>query len=141
MKVDLLELNQRGDEDFDGLSETEKDLYSLFELDALSQMEGFEHYFITDRNVRLARIISLLDAAGSLNVRPVREMYDWIERELGTWDPDAVEDFIFRDENSIRVDRWGHDFDQGLQPMWAAVTSYLKDHRGVEIADEASPSA
>jgi hypothetical protein len=99
-------------------------------------MEGFEHYFITDRNIRLARIISFLDAADSPNVRPVREMCDWIERELGTWEPDAVCDFVFLDENSVRVDRWGRDFDQGLQPMWVAVTSYLKDHRGIELADE-----
>lgn len=141
MRVDLLELNRRGGEDFDGLSEVEKDLYSLLVLALLSEMEGFEHCFFTDHNARIPRVISLLDAASSPNVRPVREMHDWIERELATRDPAHVEEFILRERHSTIVDCWGKDFLEGLQPMWAAVASYLKDGRGVEIVDGASPSA
>ena len=134
MTVDLPDISRRGDEDFGSLTESEKDLYCLMLFQVIHEMEGFDHFFVTDRNVHLPRILALLKAAEAPNYPSIKEMCDWIEHECPTWEPRLVEELVFRCEHDAMIDAWGDSLYSQIDPMWDAVNRHLKKCRGMKIA-------
>ena len=73
MKLELLDINERGDKDFDALREVEKDLYVLLLFYHLHEMEGITHFFSHHLD-HLPRVLTFLAAINAPNWPAVRDL-------------------------------------------------------------------
>lgn len=133
--VDLLEINRRGDQDFEGLSDVEKNLYCVFLFQTLYEMEGFTHFFGTQHIQHLPRVLAFLGAARAPNRQAVQKMAEFLKREVGSWDPEAIDEFLCDrgSEHEAKINAWGEAFYAQVDAMWERVRTHVRERHGIEI--------
>lgn len=135
-KLELLDINERGDLDFDGLSEVEKDLYVLLLFFTLHEMEGITHFF-SHHLVHLPRLLRFLETIQAPNWHAIRDLAEFLKTKSGgTWDPDALDNFFsaMSADDSNRVDAWEEEYYSRTQEMWAKARDFVRNRHGVELA-------
>ena len=134
-KLDLLDINERGDKDFDGLSEVEKNLYVLLLFFTLQEMEGITHFF-SHHLAHLPRVLNFLAVIDAPNWQSVRDLADFLKtRSGGTWDPDALEEYFcnMSSEESDKIKAWDDAYYSRTQEMWARAKEFVRQRHGVEF--------
>ena len=134
-KLDLLDINERGDKNFDGLSEVEKNLYVLLLFFTLHEMEGITHFF-SHHLTHLQRVLSFLAAIDAPNWHSVRDLADFLKtRSGGTWDPEALEEYLcnMSNEESDKIKASDHAYYSRTQEMWARAKEFVRQRHGVEF--------
>lgn len=125
--VDLLDISERGNEDFEELTDIEKDLYVLFLFVTLYEMEGVTHFFSHHLH-QLTRLLSFMVAIQAPNEDAVRNLADFLKTRSGeSSDAELPADSFFgmssEDESKLHV--WGQDFYAGSAEMWVRAKEYL----------------
>jgi hypothetical protein len=135
MKVDLIDINERGDRDFDSLCEVEKNLYVLLLFSVLHEMEGITHFFSYHMD-HVPRVLDFLAAIEAPNSRAVCSLTDFLRVQCGgTLDSDALEQVFSRlsDENLEKINAWEKDYYSNYQGMWARAEEYVRQRHGIEF--------
>ena len=135
MKIDLLDINERGDENFEALSEVEKNLYVLLLFFNLHEMEGITHFFShhLDHLQRLLRFLAAIDAP---NARAVHQLAEFFKAQSGgAWDSDSLEAFFcnMSSEDHDKISAWEKHYYSKTQEMWARAKEYVRQRHGVEF--------
>jgi hypothetical protein len=134
-KLDLLDINDRGDKDFDALGEVEKDLYVLLLFFALIDMEGITHFF--SHHLRhLPRLLAFLAAAEAPNWRPVHDLAAFLKMKAGgSWDQEALDEYFCHKskEDLARINTWEDEYYARLEEMWPRVKEYVRELHGIEF--------
>jgi hypothetical protein len=134
-RLDLLEVNQRGDENFDALTEIEKDLYVLVLFFHLRDMEGITHFFSHHAH-HVPRLLAFLAAAKAANWRAVSDLAEFLRTNAGrSWDPEALDDCLCRlsSEDLARISTWDGEYYSKAQDMWRQVKEYVRQCHGVDF--------
>src|SRR5262245_8848890 len=135
--IDVFDIARRGNEAPESLSELEKDLYWLFEFQTIYEMEGFAHFFITDRHVQLPRIVAFMERVQAPNAGSIRRVVDLVESRVGGWDLDKVAGVMLagggEDET---IDAASEEYYSQVEVMWGCVDAYLRTHHGVTLEPE-----
>ena len=98
--VDPMDVYQRGLKDPDSLSEEELIVYLLIELETEMDMEGWDHFFTTDKLRYYPKLKSALQLIGDLASLRVINGYEAFLRSYGVpMRPDAITAF-FRDRSA-----------------------------------------
>lgn len=135
MKLDMLDLNLRGDENFDALTEIEKNLYVLFLFETLDEMEGVTHFF-SHHSMHLPRLLAFLADVQAPNYRVVENLAHFFKDKAGgTWDPDALEKFVcsMSKKDRAQIEIWDDEYYSKVEEMWACTEEYLHEHHQIEI--------
>lgn len=134
-KLDLLDVNKRGDENFGALTEVEKDLYVLLRFFILYEMEGITHFFSHHLD-HLPRLLSFMALIKAPNRRAVSDLAKFLKAQSGgTRDDDALDDFLCEMSNKDlgKINAWGTDYYSKTQEMWARAKEYVKQRHDVEF--------
>lgn len=125
--MDYKTLIERGDLDFNSLSDIEKDLYVTLDFMLVYEMSGFTHYFSTERSRHLPRLIDFLDRVNAPNRVWIVKVMDRIMLEIGSFHPHDVEEFFRNagDEQHLEINQWGQQYYSGLPEMWICIDRHL----------------
>jgi hypothetical protein len=135
VKMDLLDINRRGDENFAALTGLEKDLYVLLLFDALHVMEGISHFFAHHLE-RVPRLLAFLKACDAPNRAAIQDLVAFLREKVGgTWNPAAVDKCFFEGtvEDNLKIDAWERAYYSQVPEMWEQVRRYAFDKFGVEL--------
>jgi hypothetical protein len=134
-KLDLSDINERGDADFDSLSEIEKNLYVLLLFFLLRDMEGLTHFF-SHHPHHVPRLLVFLATVEAPNRRAVSELAEFFRVKAGgSWESDALNDYFLRisSDDNARIDVWDCEYDSTVQEMWKRVKDYVRQQHGIEV--------
>jgi hypothetical protein len=134
-KLDLLDICERGNKDFEALSEIEKNLYVLLLFFQLYDMEGMTHFFSHELH-HLPRLLAFLAAAEAPNYRAVSDLAGFLKMKAGgSWDQDALDRYFCRipKEDVATLEIWDREYDSKAQDMWARVKEYVRQRHGVDF--------
>ncbi len=134
-KLNLLDVNERGDADIDALSQVEKDLYVLLLFSTLHEMEGMTHFF-THHLHHLPRLLAVLAAVKAPNWRVVSDLAGFLKMKAGgSWDQDALDDYFSRipKDDVARLEIWDREYYSKTQDMWARAREYVRQRYGVDF--------
>ena len=135
MKLELLDINERGDKDFDALREVEKDLYVLLLFYHLHEMEGITHFFSHHLD-HLPRVLTFLAAIEAPNWPAVSDLAQLFKAKAGgTWEPHALEKFFrnMSNEDIDKINAWTSEYYSKTQEMWERAREYVKQEHDVEF--------
>jgi hypothetical protein len=138
MKTQLLiqDVCDRGFKNAASLAPEERLVYLLADLEALIDMEGWDHFFMTDRMQYYPDLISGLRAAGDSVSVEVLQDYEQHFGGFGvSFEPEAIAKFLSeeRDGYISSCRDWQRDFELAKETRWKKIEEYLS-HRGYEIA-------
>ncbi len=111
--LDLLDIDRRGNEDFEALSEVEKNLYVLLLFFTLHDMEGITHFFSHHAH-HLPRLLAFLADAEAPNWRAVSDLTQFLRIKAGgSWDSEALDAFFFHmsKEDVAKISIWDQEYD------------------------------
>jgi len=134
LQLDLMDVNDRGDKDFDALSELEQNLYVLLLFFTLHEMEGITHFF-SHRVHHLPRLLAFLGEAEAPNWRAVHDVAEFLKMKAGgSWDPETLENFFcnMSKEDHARLNQLDDEYYSKVQEMWARVREYVRERHGVD---------
>jgi hypothetical protein len=134
-KLDLLEIMNRGDKDFESLDEVEKNLYVTTLFLALYEMEGITHFF-THHIQHLPRLLTFLHATGAPNWRAVSDLADFLKQNSGgSWSEKALDYYLcsVSKEDNIKIDSWASEFYSKTQEMWVCVKAHVHQRYAVDF--------
>jgi hypothetical protein len=96
VRLELLDINRRGDESFDTLGDVEKDLYVLFLFVTLHEMEGITHFF-SHHPHHVARLLAFLAAVEAPNASALEALAAFFELKAGgSWQPAALDRCLYQ---------------------------------------------
>ena len=134
-KLDLLDINERGDKDFGALNDVEKNLYVLLLFVTLHEMEGITHFFSHHLD-HLPRVLGFLAAIEAPNWHAVHDLAEFLKTKAGgTWDPYALEEYFcnMSSEESDKIKAWDDAYYSRTQEMWARAKEFVRQRHGVEF--------
>ncbi|UCH93245.1 MAG: hypothetical protein JSV88_23605 [Candidatus Aminicenantes bacterium] len=136
--MNIYEIYEKSEKNFDSLSPIEKNIYVLYDFQTIYEMEGFSHFFRTDRNQHIPCLMQFLKAIDAPNIQWVEKMVELIDREVPSWEADEIDAFLceakeeeIEDEDEIDSDDrddweyWGDQFYELVDEMWDRVDAYL----------------
>ena len=120
---------RRGFKDAASLTQPERFLYLLADLETLRDMEGWDDFFTTDRMRYYHDLITGLEASGdSVSVEILRDY----ERHFSKWgvafEPAAISKFLSEvPDGYVSTCRdWQSEFELAKEDRWNKVEEYLK---------------
>ncbi len=125
-KIDLLEMSSRGDNDFESLSEVEKDLYVLYMFYSLRDMEGITHFY-THHAEHTPRLVTFLTEAKAPNARAITELSEFLrEKSGGSWDVQTLDNYLcsISEEDDSKLGAWDQQYDAQTTEMWDHVREF-----------------
>jgi hypothetical protein len=132
MLIDIDDMNRRGDENFDGLSEVEKNLYCLQLFQSLYEMEGMTHFF-SHHFPHLPRVLSFMEAVRAPNRNSVHKIAELLVRKATAWHPAGIHGYNFTSAENRDLDAWDKEFYSQVEAMWACVRDFLRERHGAEL--------
>jgi hypothetical protein len=130
-----MKVYKRGIANPDNLDSDERLVYLLMELETYMDMEGWDHFFTTDKMRYYAELKGGLKSAGDKQSLEVLEHYEHYLRALGVeMQPNAIDAFLcVRDDSELDSCRdWRTDYNRLNDVRWQKVRVYLRG-RGVEL--------
>jgi hypothetical protein len=127
--LDAMAVYARGLRDPDSLTKAERLVYVLMELETYADMEGWDHFFTTNKLRYYPELKEGLAAAGDSESLEVLEDY---ERHLTAHavplDADAIEDFVCSadDVELAKWRDWRGDYSDLCPARWEKVKAYLR---------------
>jgi hypothetical protein len=126
--LDPRDIYERGLADVASLSSDERIVYLLLELETYAAMEGWDHFFTTDKLRFYSELKFGLLAAGDLKSLAVLEDYERHLAEHGvSIEPAAIDAFLCeQDDDYFASGRdWYGDFDALTESRWKRVQEYF----------------
>ena len=131
---DLIDINDRGDRNFDALNEIEKDLYVLQLFDSLLIMEGVRH-FLTHHIEKLLRLLNFLATIEAPNESAIRSIAGLLtSRASGPWDSDTFDECFPTDEGLDELNALQDAYYAETQEMWSCAREYVQQKYGAQIS-------
>ncbi len=136
-KLDLEDVHQRGIENFDALSEVEKNLYVILLFFLLYEMEGILHFYLYSVHLKhLPRLLEFMAAIRAPNYTEIRDLSEFLREKCGgTLDVNMVDkvlDNISAEENA-NMEVWDKGYYAKTQEMGACARNYVRQRYGVEF--------
>jgi hypothetical protein len=132
MLMDIVDINRRGDENFDGLNEVEKNLYCLLLFQCLYEMEGMTHFF-SHHFQHLPRVLSFMEAVKAPNRKAVRKIAEFLVRKATAWHPTGIHSYNFTSAENRKLDTWDKEYYSHVETMWGCVREFLRERHGAEL--------
>lgn len=129
--LDPSQVYQRGLEEFDALSKEERLVFLLMDLETCMCMEGWEHFFTTDKVDHYAEMKAGLKAAGDRSSLEVIEDFEQHLRSNGVpMEADAIESWACAqgDDYFANCRDWREDFEELTEVRWKKIKASLKKH-------------
>ena len=127
--LDPLEVYERGLCDVESLTQSERFVYLLMELETYADMEGWDHFYTTDNLRYYPELKAGLVAAGDHDSLEVLEDY---EQYLASHDvpleTNAIDDFLCSqsDEDLAKCRDWREDFRDLGPARWEKVKAHFR---------------
>jgi hypothetical protein len=129
MPLDPKDVYERGLRDPESLSDAERLVYILIELETYADMEGWDHFFTTDQLRYFTELKAGLVASGDVESLEVLQHYeDYLASHGVTLDADSIDAFLCSrpDAESDTLRDWREDFSCLCPARWQKVGAYLR---------------
>ena len=124
-----MEVYERGLRDPDSLTQSERLVYVLMELETYADMEGWDHFFATDKLRYYPELKAGLVASGDLESLEVLEDYEGYLASQGVpLQADAIDDFICSESAADLANcrDWREDYSRLGPERWEKVKAHLR---------------
>lgn len=126
--LDAITVYERGLADPQSLTSEERLIYLVLELENMADMEGWDHFFVTDTGHYLGELKAGLRAAGDTDSLGVLEDYERQLFEQGVgMEPEALGRFLAaQNDTYFANDRdWREEFNNLVDQRWTRIRQYL----------------
>ncbi|MCE9546138.1 MAG: hypothetical protein K8T25_11540 [Planctomycetia bacterium] len=133
--IDTLRVYEQGVEDPDNLSRDERMVYLLIEFQTYIDMEGWDHFFQTDKMRYYKELKGALKKIKDIDSLSVIENYEQELRSNGiAMDPTEISEFLDSQEETYLSNRcdWRESYSQRSDERWQKCREYLHK-KGFEL--------
>ena len=136
-QLDPLDVLRRGHRDIASLSDDETLVFAVMELEAMSMMEGWDHFFTHSEAFGAYGLMKAgLAAAGDHeSVAILRSYESWLASAGVAMTPEEIDAHVgtLSEEELDQLPDWRAEFDAVIETRWELITGYLR-RRGVLLA-------
>jgi hypothetical protein len=127
--LDPMEVYERGLRDAESLTQAELLVYALIELETYADMEGWDHFFTSDKLLFYPALKAGLVAAGDAESLAVLDDYERYLASRGVpLEADAIDEFLCAqaDDDLTRCRDWREDYSRLGPERWEKVKAHLR---------------
>ena len=127
--LDAMEVYERGLRDAESLTHAERLVYVLVELETYADMEGWDHFFTTDKLRSDPELKAGLVSSGDSESVEVLEDYERYLASHGVpLEADAIEEFLCSQSNNDLANcrDWHEDYSRLGPARWEKVKAHLR---------------
>ena len=127
--LDIQDVCDRGFRDATSLTSEERFIYLLADLELLREMEGWDHFFMTDRMMIYYReLIAGLEASGdSVSIEILQDYERHFSKYGVAFEPSAIRAFLSQESEGYMSScrDWSSEFELAKETRWDKVEAYL----------------
>ena len=135
-RMEPFDVLKRGQQDLAGLNDDEKLVFAIMQLEDLSVMEGWDHFFVYSDAFEHYELMKagLVAAGDDVSVDILSEYESWLAESGVPFTADAINAHLetLTEEDLLALPDWQGRFDDRTDERWDLIGAHLR-RKGVEL--------